>query len=113
MPIAARDSDPYRARHRTAAEIRTGGAIGSLNDGVELEIHGVSTRLIAWPGTGFQTESLHVLTLTPGQEMDMHRYGMAEEAMLALEGGGEAFVRGEYEGTGTFARVPFGRVDAR
>ena len=40
MPLAARYSDPYRARHRTAAEIRTGGAIGSLNDGVEMEIHG-------------------------------------------------------------------------
>jgi gentisate 1,2-dioxygenase len=35
----------------------TGGAIGSLNDGVEMEIHGMSTRLIAWPGTGFQTEA--------------------------------------------------------
>jgi quercetin dioxygenase-like cupin family protein len=96
MPLPERFSDIYRARHSTAAQIRSRGAIGSLNDGVEVQIHGVSTRLIAWPGTGFQTESLHVLTLEPGQEMEMHAYGLAEEAMLALQGEGEAFVRGEW-----------------
>jgi hypothetical protein len=94
--LPERFDDPYRARHRTAAQIRAGGAIGSLNDGVEVEIHGVSTRLIAWPGTGFQTESVHMLTLRPGQQMDMHSYGMAEEAVLALQGEGEAFVRSEW-----------------
>jgi quercetin dioxygenase-like cupin family protein len=95
MQLAQRFDDPYRARHRTAAQIRATGAIGSLNDGVEIEIHGVSTRLIAWPGTGFQTECVHVLTLQPGQETDMHSYGLAEEAVLALQGDGEAYVRGE------------------
>ncbi|MFC0448252.1 cupin domain-containing protein [Rhodococcus jostii] len=96
MELPARFDDPYRARHRTAAQIRSAGAIGSLNDGVEVEIHGVATRLIAWPGTGFQTQSVHVLTLEPGQEMDMHAYGLAEESILALQGEGEVFVRNHW-----------------
>ena len=89
-------ADTYRAWHRTAEQIRTEGAVGSLLQGIEVEIHGVATRIIVWPGNGFQNESIHVLTLKPGQEMEMHTYGMAEEAMLCLKGGGEAFVRGEW-----------------
>ncbi len=96
MPLPARFSDPYRARHQTAEQIRARGAIGSLNDGVLIEIHGVPTRLIAWPGTGFQTEAVHVLTMAPGQQTDMHSYGLAEEAVLSLQGEGEVFVRGEW-----------------
>ncbi len=91
-----RFEDTYRAWHRDAAQIRAEGAIGSLLQGIEVQIHGVSTRIIVWPGNGFQTESLHVLTLKPGQEMEMHAYGMAEEAMLCLKGGGEAYVRGQW-----------------
>jgi quercetin dioxygenase-like cupin family protein len=96
MELPSWYGDPYRSRHRRAAEIRSGGAIGSLNDGIEFELHGVSTRIIAWPGNGFQTQSIHVLTLAPGQEMDTHAYGMAEEAMLCLQGRGEVLVRGEW-----------------
>jgi gentisate 1,2-dioxygenase len=108
MPLPARFDDPYRARHRTAQQIRSGGAIGSLNDGIEIDLHGVRTRLIVWPGNGFQTQSLHVLTLDPGQEMDMHAYAMAEEAMLCLEGEGEVFVRGRWAAfaPGDFAFFP-------
>jgi oxalate decarboxylase/phosphoglucose isomerase-like protein (cupin superfamily) len=36
------------------------------------------------------------LTLAPGEEMDAHAYGMAEEAMLCLQGKGEVLVRGEW-----------------
>jgi hypothetical protein len=32
-PLPPRFSDPFRVRHRTAAEIRKAGAIGSLNNG--------------------------------------------------------------------------------
>jgi quercetin dioxygenase-like cupin family protein len=96
MDLPSWYGDPYRARHRRAAEIRAGGAIGSLNDGIEFELHGVLTRIIAWPGNGFQTESIHVLTLAAGQEMETHAYGMAEEAMLCLQGVGEVLVRGEW-----------------
>lgn len=95
-PPPERFADTYRAWHRTAAQIRAEGAIGSLLHGIEVRIHGVRTRIIAWPGNGFQTESVHVITLAPGEEMDMHTYGMAEEAMLCLKGGGEACVRGEW-----------------
>jgi quercetin dioxygenase-like cupin family protein len=94
--VPVRFTDTYRSWHRTAAQIRAEGAIGSLKQGIEIEIHGVPTRIIAWPGNGFQTESIHVHTLPPGQEMEMHTYGMAEEAMLCLKGGGEAYVRGNW-----------------
>ncbi|HEX3421619.1 MAG TPA: hypothetical protein VHT01_10330 [Candidatus Udaeobacter sp.] len=60
--------EKWRARFRTHDQIRSHGAIGNLNDGVEITTQGVRTRLIAWPGNGFQTESVHVLTLAPGEE---------------------------------------------
>ena len=60
--------EKWSARFRTHHEIRSRGAIGNLNDGVEIATQGVHTRLIAWPGNGFQTESVHVLTLAPGEE---------------------------------------------
>ena len=86
----------YLERNRTHNEIRRGGAIGNLNDGIEITTHGISTRLIAWPGNGFQTESVHVLTHHPGDETPMYSYGMAEEAMLCLKGEGEVFLRGRW-----------------
>jgi gentisate 1,2-dioxygenase len=95
-PPPTRFADAYRAWHRSAAQIRADGAIGSLLQGIEVRIHGVRTRIVAWPGNGFQTQSVHVVTLSPGEEMDMHAYGMAEEAMLCLKGGGEAYIRGEW-----------------
>ena len=39
-------------RNRTYDEIRRGGAIGNLTDGVEITTHGIPTRLIACPGAG-------------------------------------------------------------
>jgi len=60
--------EKWSARFRTHDEIRSRGAIGNLNDGIEINTQGVRTRLIAWPGNGFQTESVHVLTLAPGEE---------------------------------------------
>ena len=68
------------ARNRTHRQIRQGGAIGDLNEGVEISTHGISTRLIGWLGNGFQTESVHVLTHRPGDESGMYIYRMAEEA---------------------------------
>jgi len=51
----------YKAMNRTHEQIRLHGAIGSFAEGIEISIHGIRTRLIAWPGNGFQTESVHVL----------------------------------------------------
>jgi gentisate 1,2-dioxygenase len=85
--------EQFQARYRTLGEIRSSGAIGNLQDGPEITANGVRTRLIAWPGNGFQTESVHVLTLRPGEESDIYAYGMAEEAMLCLSGCGEVLLR--------------------
>ena len=64
----SKGEEAYRARNRTHQEIRQRGAISSLNDGIEIGTHGIRTRLIAWPGNGFQTLSVHVLTHQPGDE---------------------------------------------
>ncbi len=37
----------FQANYRTPAEIRRGGAIGNLQVGLEIEAHGIATRLIA------------------------------------------------------------------
>jgi hypothetical protein len=39
--------ESYLERNRIHDEIRCGGAIGNLNDGIEITTHGLSTRLIA------------------------------------------------------------------
>jgi gentisate 1,2-dioxygenase len=70
--------------------------VGNLKRGIEITAHGVNTRLIAWPGNGFQTESVHVLTLQPGDASDLYTYDMAEEVFLCLWGSGEIYVRGQW-----------------
>jgi mannose-6-phosphate isomerase-like protein (cupin superfamily) len=90
-------AEQFQARYRTFEEIRSAGAIGNLQDGAEITTNGVSTRLIAWPGIGFQTEAVHVLTLRPGDESGVYTYGMAEEAMLCLSGSGEVLLRGSFQ----------------
>jgi gentisate 1,2-dioxygenase len=88
--------EKWSARFRTHDEIRSHGAIGNLNDGIEIMTHGVRTRLIAWPGNGFQTESIHVLTLAPGEQSANYEYDMSDEAMVCFKGLGEVYLRGEW-----------------
>ena len=88
--------EKWSARFCTHDEIRSRGAIGNLNDGIEITAHNVRTRLIALPGNGFQTESVHVLTLSPGEESVLYDYDMADEAMVCLKGEGEIYLRGEW-----------------
>src|SRR6266480_7296850 len=88
--------EKWSARFRTHDEIRSHGAIGNLNDGIEITAQGVRTRLIGWPGNGFQTESVHVLTLPPGEESPLYEYDMSDEAMVCFKGRGEVYVRGEW-----------------
>ena len=88
--------EKWGARFRTHDEIRSHGAIGNLNDGVEITTQGVRTRLIAWPGNGFQTESVHVLMLAPGEESARYQYDMSDEAMVCFKGQGEVYLRGEW-----------------
>jgi len=84
------------ARHRTAAQIRQSGAIGNLNDGPVIRLHGVETRLIAWPGNGFQTQSVHVLGLAEGESSSTYTYACAEEAMMCVAGQGEVLLHGRW-----------------
>ncbi|MGE9295475.1 MAG: cupin domain-containing protein [Puniceicoccales bacterium] len=83
------EKEAYLARYRTADEIRHSGAIGSLNEGAVIDLHGLHTRLVAWPGNGFQSESVHVLTLEPGQKSNEYAYYGSEEAMICLDGEAE------------------------
>ena len=88
--------DHLRARYRSADEIRTGGAVGNLFDGVNITAHGLDTRLLAWPGTGFQTEAVHVTTVAPGQQSDRYTYDLAEEAILCRHGEAEVWLREQW-----------------
>lgn len=88
--------EKYQAKYKTAEQIRAGGAIGNLQDGIVIDTHGVSTRLIAWPGCGYQTEAVHVLTLHPGDESSSYAYDVSEEAMMCVAGRGEVYLRGDW-----------------
>jgi gentisate 1,2-dioxygenase len=98
----------YREWNRDHKTIRQHGAVGSLCRGIEITVHGMPSRLIAWPGNGYQTESVHVVTLEPGQSSDLYTYDMAEEAFLCILGSGEMYVRGQWVGIapGDLAFIP-------
>ena len=102
--------DKYRARYRTARQIAAEGAIGNLADGAEIRVHGLCTRLIAWPGTGYQTEAVHVITVQPGEESERYAYDLAEQALLCFRGTGEILVRDQWLDVqpGDLAYVPEG-----
>lgn len=86
----------HQAKYFTHEQIRRQGAIGNLNEGVAITAHGIHTRLIAWPGNGFQTESVHVLTLRPGEESSSYAYSIAEELLVCAAGRGEVFLLGRW-----------------
>ena len=86
-------TDDLRARYRTAKQIRSEGAIGNLFDGPTITAHGLETRLLAWPGTGYQTQSVHVTTVAPGQQSDRYTYDLAEEAILCRHGVAEVWLK--------------------
>ena len=85
--------EAFKAKYFTHDQIRRHGALGSLNEGVVIRIHNIETRLIAWPGNGYQTESVHALTLKPGEQSSAYTYSLAEEALLCVAGRGEAYLR--------------------
>jgi mannose-6-phosphate isomerase-like protein (cupin superfamily) len=86
----------YWERYRTHAQVRQSGALSNLGDGIPITTHGIDTRPIAWPGNGFQTLSVHVLTLPTGAEGESYAYDMAEEAMVCFKGKGEVYLRGQW-----------------
>ena len=89
-------ADNLRARYRTAQQIRAEGAIGNLFDGPTITAHGLDTRLLGWPGNGYQTESVHVTNLQPGQQSDQYTYDLAEEAILCRHGVVEVWLRDQW-----------------
>ena len=88
--------EDYWERYLTHTQIRRNGAVTNLGDGVSFTAHNISSRAIAWPGNGFQTEAVHVLTLKPGQESDRYTYEMAEEATVCFKGKGQVYLRGQW-----------------
>jgi gentisate 1,2-dioxygenase len=86
----------YWERYLTHDQIRQNGALTNLGDGIPIMTHGVDTRPIAWPGNGFLTESVHVLTLKPGQESARYAYDMAEEAIVCFKGKGQIYLREQW-----------------
>ncbi|CAN5524004.1 hypothetical protein BH09VER1_BH09VER1_50570 [soil metagenome] len=86
----------HQAKYFTAEQIRKHGAIGSLNEGVVIKTQGLHTRLIAWPGNGYQTESVHVITVKPGEESKSYAYSLAEEVLFCVAGRGEVFLHGRW-----------------
>jgi uncharacterized cupin superfamily protein len=88
-------NESFRDWTRTREQIRQEGAVGSLCRGIEIETHGMRTRVIAWPGNGLQTQSLHVLTLSPGEASSSYAFPSSEELILCLKGAGEITMRGQ------------------
>lgn len=86
-------ADEYRARYRTAEQIRAGGALGNIFEGPKITAHGLATLLLAWPGTGFQTEAVHLTVVEAGQVSDEYTYDLAEEAFLCRHGEVEVLLR--------------------
>lgn len=101
--------EDYWERYRTHTQIRQGGALSNLGDGIPITTQGVNTRPIAWPGNGFLTEAVHVLTLKPGEESSRYAYDMAEEATIVFKGKGQVYLRGQWLDVepGDIAYFPF------
>src|SRR5262245_21443418 len=88
-------NESFREWTRKREQIRQEGAVGSLCRGIEIETHGMRTRIIAWPGNGLQTQSMHVLTLAPGEASSSYAFPSSEELILCLKGSGQITMRGK------------------
>ncbi len=82
-----------------------------------LRLCGVSTRLIAWPGNGFQTESILPLTLRSGGGMSngggagafaggIHKSSLGMEDFAVARDGGVSPVGMEFAGFGIIFPMP-------
>ena len=102
--------DAFRARNRSAAQVRAEGAIGNLFDGIESTVHGLRTRILAWPGNGYQTESVHLVTIGAGEEGERYAYDLAEQAFLCRHGEAEVWLRDQWVTVrpGDIAYIPAG-----
>lgn len=89
-------SDEYRSRYRSDRQTRAGGAIGNIFDGPQITAHGLRTHLLAWPGTGFQTEAVHLTVVEPSDTSEKYTFDLAEEAILCRHGEVEVLLRGDW-----------------
>ena len=88
--------DAYRPGAMSIDRIREIGTIPNLNQGIEIKVNNVSTRLVAWPGQGMVQGAIHVLTLAPGDATGTYSYPVSEEALECLHGKGEVFLWGKW-----------------
>jgi quercetin dioxygenase-like cupin family protein len=86
--------------HRPGAmsieRIRQIGTIPSLNEGIEIKINNIATRLIAWPGQGIVEGAIHLLTLAKDDDTGMFTYPVSEEAVECIKGKGEIYLWGKW-----------------
>lgn len=95
-PQPAGNIADYRPGAMSIDRIREIGTIPNLNQGIEIEINKVPTRLIAWPGQGMVEGAIHLLTLAPGTESSMYTYQVSEESLECISGKGEVFLWGKW-----------------
>lgn len=89
--------DPSFYDHQcTAQQIRQHGALGTINYTLSIVTHDLPTRLMAWPGNGFQTQSLHALVLAPGMHTPWYAYQISEEALLCLRGSCQVYLHEQW-----------------
>jgi quercetin dioxygenase-like cupin family protein len=88
--------ETYRPGAMTIEQIRKIGTIPNLNQGIQIDINKVPTRLIAWPGQGMVEGAIHQLTLGPKTQSDMYTYPVSEEALECIKGKGEVYLWGDW-----------------
>jgi gentisate 1,2-dioxygenase len=86
----------YRPGAMSIERIRQIGTIPSLNEGIEIKINNIATRLIAWPGQGMVEGAIHLLTLVKGDDTGMYTYPVSEEAVECIKGKGEVYLWGKW-----------------
>jgi quercetin dioxygenase-like cupin family protein len=90
-PLPPGDVNTYRPGNMSIDQIRKIGTIPNLNQGIEIPINGLRTRLIAWPGQGMVNGAIHLITLAPGDATLLYRYPVSEEALECIKGKGEVY----------------------
>lgn len=81
----------YRPGNMTIDQIRRIGTIPNLNQGIQIPINGLRTRLIAWPGQGMVNGAIHLITVSPGEASPLYTYPVSEEALECIKGTGEVY----------------------
>ena len=97
------------------SEITKTGALGNLGIGIERRICNLRTRLIAWPGNGYQTQSVHVIHVDqPSDKSGFFRYDTSEQCFVCLSGRAQIWLRGRWVTVlpGDVAYVPEGKETA-